>query len=55
MVNIQIHLLLRGMVPVSSKRSANRNAKAYNYFKHYGVEWNQPYKVGGSLEDFINY
>ena len=38
MVNIQIHLLLRGMVPVSSKRSANRNAKEY-FGENYGVEW----------------
>ena len=45
MVNIQIHLLLRGMVPVSSKRSAYRKAKEY-FGNNYGVDWNQPYKVG---------
>lgn len=45
MVNIQIHLLLRGMVLMSSKRSANRKAKEY-FGENYGVDWNQPYKVG---------
>ncbi len=42
MVNIQIHLLLRGMVPVSSKRSASRKAKEY-FGENYGVDWNQYY------------
>ena len=45
MVNIQIHLLLRGMVPVSSKRSTNRKAKEY-FGENYGVDWTKPYKVG---------
>ena len=38
-------MLLRGMVPVSSKRSAYRKAKEY-FGNNYGVDWNQPYKVG---------
>lgn len=42
MVNIQIHLLLRGMVPMSSKRSASRKAKEY-FGNNYGVDWNQSY------------
>lgn len=35
-------MLLRGMVPVSSKRSANRKAKEY-FGNNYGVDWNQSY------------
>ena len=58
MVNIQIHLLLRGMVPVSSKRSANRKAKEY-FGNNYGVDWNQsyvsiyhPYRFWTTIEDY---
>ena len=58
MVNIQIHLLLRGMVPVSSKRSANRKAKEY-FGNNYGVNWNQsyvsishPYSFWTTIEDY---
>lgn len=35
-------MLLRGMVPVSSKRSASRKAKEY-FGENYGVDWNQYY------------
>lgn len=51
-------MLLRGMVPVSSKRSANRKAKEY-FGNNYGVNWNQsyvsishPYSFWTTIEDY---